>query len=54
MPVARAVAMRRGELFEPEYPLASAGDVVGGGAAHATEPDDDGVVVHGKPLLGAL
>ena len=40
------------ELLQAEHPLPAGSEVIGGGAAHPAEPDDDHVVTHKSfPLL---
>ena len=48
--MAGALVVGRGELLQAEDPLSACGQVVGGRAAHPTEPDDDDVVAHRLPL----
>ena len=43
--VGTAQGMVEGELFEPENPVPSSGELGGGGRTHTAQTDDDGIVV---------
>ena len=44
LPVGRAQVVRDVELFQPQHPASAAGELPGGGAAHAAHADHDDVV----------